>query len=69
MDGGMGKSLVDGFWNHGSRPVDIRRNIAKGIKYLGMPEFGKVLDDGDLDRLVRLIRWSEARKMSPATEE
>lgn len=61
MTGGMGKSLIDGVWMHGSSNRDIKRNIRQGINYAGMPEFGSVLDDAELNRMVALIRQTEEK--------
>lgn len=62
LNGGMGKSLVDGIWMYGSSVSAIRTNIQRGIKNAGMPEFGSVLDENELNRLVTFIRRAEAKE-------
>lgn len=42
-EGGIGPNLTDGFWIHGSKPVDIHRTIAEGAVEKGMPAWGRTL--------------------------
>ncbi len=60
MSGGSGKSLIDGVWTYGDSSDRIRKSIADGLQHAGMPGFGGVLDDTELDGLVTLIRRAEA---------
>jgi aldose sugar dehydrogenase len=50
--GGNAKSLVDGVWAFGSEASAIRENIAKGILDHGMPAYGEVLTDEQIDEMV-----------------
>jgi len=43
LTGGIGPSLVDGEWIHGSAPEDIVRVITEGIAAKGMPAWGPIL--------------------------
>ena len=60
MEGGRSKSLVDGVWMYGADDARIRSNIAAGIPRAGMPGFGPLLKEEELDGLVALIRKAEA---------
>ncbi len=60
MEGGRSKSLVDGLWMYGADDGRIRSNIAGGIPRVGMPGFGSMLEEEELDELVALIRKAEA---------
>lgn len=60
LTGGLGSSLIDGVWNHGSSDAEIAANIKNGIPDMGMPAWGKSLSDEDIMRLVIFIREMEA---------
>lgn len=60
LEGGRSKSLVDGIWMYGEDNEGIRGNIAAGIPRAGMPGFGTLTDEAELDGLVALIRKAEA---------
>ena len=60
LEGGRSKSLVDGIWMYGEDDGRIRQNIAAGIPRAGMPGFGTLMKEAELDGLVALIRKSEA---------
>ena len=60
LEGGRSKSLVDGIWVYGDDDERIRQNIASGIPRAGMPGFGTMLEEAELDGLVALIRKAEA---------
>ena len=60
LEGGRSKSLVDGIWMYGEDDERIRQNIAAGIPRAGMPGFGTMLEETELDGLVALIRKAEA---------
>ena len=60
MEGGRSKSLVDGVWMYGADDGRVRSNIAAGIPRAGMPGFGPLLKEEELDGLVALIRKAEA---------
>jgi aldose sugar dehydrogenase len=56
MQGGMGPSLVDEQWLHGSSNEDIARVIKNGVATGGMPAFGKSFSDQQIRALVILLR-------------
>ena len=60
LEGGRSKSLVDGIWMYGEDDERIRVNIAAGIPRAGMPGFGTLIDETELDGMVALIRKAEA---------
>ena len=60
LEGGRSKSLVDGIWMYGEDDGRIRGNIAAGIPRAGMPGFGTLMEEAELDGLVALIRKAEA---------
>ncbi len=60
MEGGRSKSLVDGVWMYGGDDGRVRTNIAAGIPRAGMPGFGSMLEEEELEGLVALIRKAEA---------
>lgn len=60
LEGGRSKSLVDGIWMYGEDDERIRQNIAAGIPRAGMPGFGTLMDEAELDGMVALIRKAEA---------
>ena len=60
LEGGRSKSLVDGIWMYGEDDGRIRQNIATGIPRAGMPGFGTLMDEAELDGMVALIRKGEA---------
>src|SRR5690606_19866344 len=53
---GLGPSLVDGEWRHGGADEDLARVIREGVPNAGMPPFGNVLSDQQIQALVSLIR-------------
>ena len=60
LEGGRSKSLVDGIWMYGEDDERIRQNIAAGIPRAGMPGFGTLMEEAELDGMVALIRKAEA---------
>lgn len=56
LEGGLGKSLVDGVWKFGRGSWAARQNIKFGIPDLGMPPFNNVLSDKEIRALVSFIR-------------
>ena len=55
----MAQSLVDGSWQFGGRDSDIFRSIKFGHPHFGMPSWGAVLDDDQINELVAFIRVRE----------
>ena len=73
LEGGRSKSLVDGIWMYGEDDGRIRQNIAAGIPRAGMPGFGTLMEEAEVDGMVALIRKAEAenrqKKESEAAQE
>lgn len=68
LTGGLGSSLIDGVWNHGSSDAEIAANIKNGIPAMGMPAWAKSLSDEDILRLVIFIREKEAGAQATPSE-
>lgn len=43
LTGGIGPSLVDATWIHGSAPKDIQKTVTEGVAAKGMPAWGPML--------------------------
>lgn len=65
LQGGLSQSLADGKWLFGSDDLSIKNNIKKGIDDRGMPEFGKILSESELDKVVAFIRDQENHFKKP----
>lgn len=59
FEGGMGGSLIDGSWKHGSSDSEIYRSIAKGNPQLGMTPWEGVLSEKEIRSLVIFLREKE----------
>lgn len=59
MEGGIGGSLADGVWKHGSSDAEIATLIAAGNPDAGMPAFEKTLSPEMIRALVVYIREKE----------
>lgn len=59
LSAGVGGSLVDGEWKHGSSDADLMKSIKEGNPQLGMTPFGTVLDDRQIRSMVIFIREKE----------
>lgn len=59
LNAGVGGSLVDGEWKHGSSDADVMKSIKEGNPQLGMTPFGTVLDDRQIRSMVIFIREKE----------
>lgn len=55
LSGGVGFNLKDGEWIHGSQPHEILSNIKTGFAKAGMPAFGSIFDDTQLDSVVAYV--------------
>jgi aldose sugar dehydrogenase len=64
FEGGVGGSLVDGQWKHGSTDADIYRSIAKGNVQLGMNPWEGVLSDEQIRSLVIFLRENEKKTLT-----
>ena len=59
LQGGKAQSLVNGIWQFGARDGYIKRNIRNGITHLGMPAFGGVLTEHQIESIVSFLRARE----------
>lgn len=64
FEGGVGGSLVDGQWKHGSSDGEIYRSIAKGNIQLGMTPWEGVLSDKEIRSLVIFLREKEKQSLT-----
>ena len=55
LSGATGFNLKDGEWIHGSKPSQIMNNIKNGFANAGMPSFGAVYTDPQLQSIVAYI--------------
>lgn len=60
-EGGMGGSLVDGVWKHGSTDEAIARVIREGLPELGMVSYGSVMSEDEIRAMVVFLRELELR--------
>lgn len=58
-NGGMGSSLADSSWRHGSTDQEIAAAISDGIPDVGMPSFKETLSPEEIRSLVVFIREKE----------
>ncbi len=61
LKGGLAQSLLDGSWQFGSRRNDIFRSVKFGHPHHGMPSWGAVLTDAEIDTLIGYIVREEER--------
>ncbi|MEQ1564810.1 MAG: c-type cytochrome [Myxococcota bacterium] len=54
LGGGIGPSLVDATWIHGSEPDQIRATVTNGVLDKGMPSWGPVLGP---DRVAKVVAF------------
>ncbi|MCF8259705.1 MAG: PQQ-dependent sugar dehydrogenase [Melioribacteraceae bacterium] len=55
MNGGNSASLIDGVWAYGSDVESINKNIKDGIELDGMPAFGDVLSQKEINELTQMF--------------
>lgn len=68
FEGGVGGSLVDGEWKHGSNDADIYKSIAKGNIPLGMTPWEGVLSADQIRSLVIFLREKEKQTLTKGME-
>jgi glucose/arabinose dehydrogenase len=61
LKGEIAQSLLDGSWQFGSGRSDIMRSIKFGYPHHGMPSWGSVLADEEIDTLVSFLLNEEER--------
>jgi len=61
LKGDISQSLLDGSWQFGSRKGDIMRSIKFGYPHHGMPAWGAVLTNAEIDSLVSFLLREEER--------
>jgi cytochrome c oxidase cbb3-type subunit 3 len=67
LEGGIGQSLVDATWIHGSTPTAIYATIQKGVLDKGMPVWGPVLGGGRIADVVAFVITKSPTVTKPAT--
>lgn len=65
LKGGMSESLTDGKWQFGNTNEAIKNSIKNGIIESGMPSFGDMLKDDEIESLVQFIREEEKQYTAP----
>lgn len=55
LEGATGFNLKDTIWVHGKEPKDILNNISKGFPKKGMPAFGQLYSQAQLNNVVDFI--------------
>lgn len=68
MQGGMSGSLIDGKWQFAQNDSEIAKIIKLGKLESGMPSFGNVLSDNQINDIVKLIRTKEGKTEAPKHE-
>ncbi len=68
LSGGVGGSLIDSEWKHGSSDEDLLKSIRDGNAQLGMTPFKTVLDDRQIRSLVIHIREKEKQAKDKVME-
>jgi glucose/arabinose dehydrogenase len=61
FEGGVGGSLVDGEWKHGSSDAEIFKSIAKGNPQLGMSPWEGTLSNEQIRTMVLYLREQERK--------
>jgi cytochrome c oxidase cbb3-type subunit 3 len=54
--GGIGPNLTDEYWLHGGKLVEIVHTVTNGVSDKGMPPWGPVLKDREIQSVVAYIR-------------
>ncbi len=65
LQGGIGPSLVDATWIHGSSPEAIFKTVNEGVGTKGMPAWGKVLGPQKTARVAAFV-YDRAQKAAAA---
>lgn len=68
FEGGVGGSLVDGEWKHGSSDAEIYKSIAKGNVQLGMTPWESVLTADQIRSMVIFLREKEKQTLTKGIE-
>lgn len=57
-DGGglIGPNLTDDFWIHGGRPTEIMKTVTEGVLAKGMPNWGKMLKQDQVEGAVAYVQ-------------
>lgn len=61
LKGEIAQSLLDGSWQFGSGEEDIMRSIKFGYPHHGMPAWGGIIEDEEIDSLVSYLLAEEKR--------
>lgn len=54
--GGIGPNLTDEYWLHGANLVELARVVTKGVADKGMPPWGPLLKDSEVQSVVAYVR-------------
>lgn len=54
--GGIGPNLTDDFWLHGATLVELARVVSQGVTDKGMPPWGPLLKDAEVQSVAAYIR-------------
>ena len=68
FEGGVGGSLVDGEWKHGSSDAEIYKSIAKGNLQMGMTPWEDVLSADQIRSMVIFLREKEKQTLTKGIE-
>ena len=55
LNGGNSGSLIDGIWQFGAADNYRFRNIKFGITHMGMPSYGAVLKDNEINAVIKSV--------------
>lgn len=61
LQGGTARSMVDGMWEYGGSRAQLARSIRDGIPAVGMPGYGKALNENQIEGLVTFLRAREGQ--------
>ncbi len=68
--GGIGPSLVDAEWIHGSSPEEIRATITNGVLEKGMPAWGQILGPARVAKVAAyIVKLPRAEPVDAPVEE
>ena len=54
--GGIGPNLTDDYWLHGGKLTEISHTVTAGVPDKGMPPWGPILKDSEIESVVAFIR-------------
>lgn len=54
--GGIGPNLADDYWIHGGKPAEVLATISNGVGDKGMPPWGGMLSNDDLQSVLAYVK-------------